>query len=196
VQLFNGKWLSLQREKRSYVNGFPLRCCDCNICLFFSKNHVFPEFLTWFKYIFLTHARAALQWKATVPATRNKVLCRWLSIRLLWLQYLSFLLREHVFPGLLTWFKYIFSVHLQLFNGKQLFLQQKKVLCQWLSIRVLWLQYLSFLLREHVFPGLLTWLKYIFSMHLQLFNDKQLSLQQETRSYVSGFPLGCCDCNI
>jgi hypothetical protein len=32
----------------------------------------------------------------------------------------------------------------------------------------------------------------LFSMHLQLCNWK-LSLQQGTRPYVSGFPLGCCD---
>jgi hypothetical protein len=30
-------------------------------------------------------------------------------------------------------------------------------------------------------------------MHLQLSNEKPLLLQQETRPYVSGFPLGCCD---
>ncbi len=36
-------------------------------------------------------------------------------------------------------------------------------------------------------------INYIFSMHLQLSNGKKLSLQQETRPYVSGFPLGCCD---
>ncbi len=36
-------------------------------------------------YIFSTPL-AALQWKAIVPETRNKALCQWLSIRLLWSQ--------------------------------------------------------------------------------------------------------------
>jgi hypothetical protein len=36
-------------------------------------------------------------------------------------------------------------------------------------------------------------INYIFSTHLQLSNGKRLSLQQETRPYVGGFPLGCCD---
>jgi hypothetical protein len=38
---------------------------------------------------------------------------------------------------------------------------------------------------DHVLPELLTWLTNMFS--------KLLSLEQETRPYVSGFPLGCCD---
>jgi hypothetical protein len=36
-------------------------------------------------------------------------------------------------------------------------------------------------------------INYIFSTHLQVSNGKQLYLQQQTRPYVSGFPLGCCD---
>jgi len=35
-------------------------------------------------------------------------------------------------------------------------------------------------------------INYIFSTHLQLSNGMRLSLQQETRPYVGGFPLGCC----
>jgi hypothetical protein len=36
----------------------------------------------------------------------------------------------------------------------------------------------------------------MISMHsLQLSNEKQLSQQEETRPYVSGFPLGGCDHN-
>jgi hypothetical protein len=33
----------------------------------------------------------------------------------------------------------------------------------------------------------------IFSTHMQISNGNQLYLQQETRPYVSGFPLGCSD---
>jgi hypothetical protein len=36
-------------------------------------------------------------------------------------------------------------------------------------------------------------INHIFSTHLQLSNGKQLSLEQETRPYVSGFTLGCCN---
>jgi len=36
-------------------------------------------------------------------------------------------------------------------------------------------------------------INYIFSPQLQLPNAKLLFLQQETRPYVCGFPLGCCD---
>jgi len=28
LQVFNGKWMSLQQEIRPYVSGFPLHCCD------------------------------------------------------------------------------------------------------------------------------------------------------------------------
>jgi hypothetical protein len=45
-------------------------------------------------------------------------------------------------------------------------------------------------------PRVPNMINYIFSMHLQLSNGKKLSLQQEIRPYVSGFPLGCCDHNI
>ncbi len=41
-----------------------------------------------------------------------------------------------------------------------------------------------------MFPELLTGFKYIFSIHLQLFNGKRLSLQQKTRSYINSFPSG------
>jgi hypothetical protein len=41
-----------------------------------------------------------------------------------------------------------------------------------------------------MFPELLTGFKCMFSMHLQLFNGKRLSLQQKTRSYNNSFPLG------
>jgi len=44
--------------------------------------------------------------------------------------------------------------------------------------------------------SILNMINYIFSIHLQLSNGKWLSLQQETRHYVSGFPLGCCDHSI
>jgi hypothetical protein len=48
----------------------------------FTWEHVFLNFLTWLITYF--HTLAALQWwKATVPATRTKALCQWLSIRLL-----------------------------------------------------------------------------------------------------------------
>jgi hypothetical protein len=41
-----------------------------------------------------------------------------------------------------------------------------------------------------MFAELQTGFKYIFSMHLQLFNGKRLSLQQKTRSYINSFPSG------
>jgi hypothetical protein len=39
-------------------------------------------------------------------------------------------------------------------------------------------------------------INYIYSSHLRLYNRKRLSLlmlQQETRPYINGFALGCCD---
>jgi len=39
-------------------------------------------------------------------------------------------------------------------------------------------------------------INYMFTMHLHLSDGKCLSLQQETRPYDSGFPLGCCNSAI
>jgi len=39
-------------------------------------------------------------------------------------------------------------------------------------------------------------INYMFTMHLHLSDGKRLSLQQETRPYDSGFPLGCCNSAI
>lgn len=47
-----------------------------------------------------------------------------------------------------------------------------------------------FFMRTHV-PKVPNMIKYIFSMHLELSNQKILSLEQNIRSYVNGFPLGC-----
>ncbi len=46
-------------------------------------------------------------------------------------------------------------------------------------------------MREHV-PRVLSMINYIFSTNLQLSNGNLLFLHQETRSYVSCFPLGFC----
>ncbi len=42
-------------------------------------------------------------------------------------------------------------------------------------------------------PKVLNMINYIISPQLQVSNGKWMPLQQETRPYVSGFPLGCCD---
>jgi len=47
-----------------------------------------------------------------------------------------------------------------------------------------------------MFSKFLTLIMYTFSTQLQLSNGKCMSIQQETRSCLSGFPLGCCDHNI
>jgi hypothetical protein len=46
------------------------------------------------------------------------------------------------------------------------------------------------------FQRFLTLIMYTFSTQLQLSNGKCMSIQLETRSCLSGFPLGCCDHNI
>ncbi len=47
-----------------------------------------------------------------------------------------------------------------------------------------------------MFSKFLTLIMYTFSTQLQLSNGKCVSIQQETRSCLSGFPLGCRDHNI
>jgi hypothetical protein len=42
-------------------------------------------------------------------------------------------------------------------------------------------------------PRVLNMINYIFPMHLEFSNENWLSLQQETKPYVGGFPLGCGD---
>jgi hypothetical protein len=47
---------------------------------------------------------------------------------------------------------------------------------------------ICFLFVRTYVPGVPNMINYIFSMHLQLSNGKQLFLQQETMPYGSGFP--------
>ncbi len=47
-----------------------------------------------------------------------------------------------------------------------------------------------------MFSKFLTLIMYTFSTQLQLSNGKCMSIQQETRYCLSGFPLGCRDHNI
>jgi hypothetical protein len=52
-----------------------------------------------------------------------------------------------------------------------------------------------FFLRTCV-PRVPNLINYIFTIHLHLSDGKRLSLQQGTRPYDSGFPLGCCNSTI
>lgn len=54
-----------------------------DICPFFFREHVLPEFLTLTNYIFSPLLQASLQWTETVPTAKNKALCQRLPIRML-----------------------------------------------------------------------------------------------------------------
>ncbi len=56
-------------------------------------NHVFPDFLTWFIYIFSTHLRLS-NGKRLSETARNKALCQWLFIRLPWSAHACLWLRS------------------------------------------------------------------------------------------------------
>jgi hypothetical protein len=57
-----------------------------------------------------------------------------------------------------------------------------------------WIQYhLSFFFHENCVPRVPNMINYIFSPKLQLSNGNWPSLQNGTRPYVNGFPLGFCD---
>jgi hypothetical protein len=55
-------------------------------CHIFPWEHVFPEFLTWNTTYFQHSCSSRMESEVTVPTTRNKALCQWLSISLLWSQ--------------------------------------------------------------------------------------------------------------
>ncbi len=85
-----------------------------------------------------------------------------------------------------------------------LFLQQNVLVVwleelHWMSIFDLWMQMCSKAAWAQIFnmrtcvSRVSNMIDYIFSLHLQLSNGKQLSLHQETRPCNNGFPLGWCD---
>jgi hypothetical protein len=62
-------------------------CRSCTrACHIFPWEHVFPEFLTWNTTYFQHNCSSRMESEVTVPTTRNKALCQWLSISLLWSQ--------------------------------------------------------------------------------------------------------------